>query len=131
ARRAARPSPVVRPRPGRPPPAPPPYSRPASFDFARDARACLDAARAHMQHAIAAFGERSIVGDENERGAAFGLPAEQKFDDVLPCGLVEVAARLVRDDDGWIGRQRTRERDTLLLAAGKLGGIMPRPVPPS
>ena len=42
----------------------------------------------------------------------------------LSGGLVEIAGRLVGDDDGGIGRQRAGERDALLLAAGQLGRIM-------
>ena len=78
-----------------------------------------------MQHATAARGERGIVGNQNKRGAALGLAAEQKFDDVASGCLVEIAGRFVGDDDGGIGRQGAGERDALLLAAGQFGGIMP------
>ncbi len=52
------------------------------------------------------------------------MAAEQQLDDVASGRLVEIAGRFVGDDDGGIGRERTRERDALLLAAGKLGRIM-------
>ena len=35
-------------------------------------------------------------------------------------GLVEIAGRLVGDQDRRVGRERARQRDALLLAAGKL-----------
>ena len=38
--------------------------------------------------------------------------------------LVEIAGRLVGDEDGGIGRKRAGERHALLLAAGQLGGIV-------
>ena len=41
---------------------------------------------------------------------------------------VEVAGRLVGEDDGWARDQRPRDRDPLLLAAGELGGPVGRPV---
>src|SRR6516225_127698 len=88
-------------------------------------RSRLDVSGAHVQHAIAACRQRRIVRDENQRGAALGLTAEQKLDDLAPGCFVEIAGRFVGDDDGRVGRQGAGERDPLLLAAGKLGGIMP------
>ena len=35
---------------------------------------------------------------------------------------VEIAGRLVGEDDFWIGNERAGDSDTLLLAAGKLSG---------
>ena len=45
--------------------------------------------------------------------------------------LVEIAGRLVGDQDRRIGRQRAGERDALLLAAGQLRRIMVRAARPS
>ena len=59
-----------------------------------------------------------------KRHAALGMLGEQQIDDLLAGGLVEIAGRLVRDEDRGIGRQRARQRDALLLAAGKLRRIM-------
>ena len=52
----------------------------------------------------------------------FAMAAEQKLDDLRSGGLVEIAGRLVGDDDRRIGRERARERDALLLAAGQFAG---------
>ena len=45
----------------------------------------------------------------------------------MPGGLVEIAGGLVGDQDGGIGRQRTRQRHALLLAAGQFGRVMIEP----
>ena len=45
-----------------------------------------------------------------------------------PVALVEIAGRLVGDEDGGIGRQRAGERDALLLAAGQFGRIVMQPL---
>ena len=42
--------------------------------------------------------------------------------------LVEIAGRLVGDQDGGIGRERAGDRDALLLAAGELRRIVRQPV---
>ncbi len=92
--------------------------------WSRDAMRRDDLPRMHVQHAIAARRKRGVVGDQNERGAALAMAAKQKFDDLAAGRFVEIAGRLVGDEDRWIGRERAGERDALLLAAGKLGRIM-------
>jgi hypothetical protein len=49
---------------------------------------------------------------------------QQEIDDLLAGGLVEIAGRLIRHEDRRIGRHRTRKRDALLFAAGKLRRIV-------
>ena len=84
------------------------------------------AARAQAHDAAAARGERGIVRHQHQRRAALFVAGEQQVDD-LPAGvLVEIAGRLVGDENRGIGRQRAGERDALLLAAGKLRRIMVR-----
>ena len=56
------------------------------------------------------------------------MSCEQKIDDLRPGGLVEVAGRLVGDEDGRVWRERAGKRDALLLAAGKLGRIVVLPL---
>src|SRR5262249_39213005 len=95
-----------------------------------DSRFCrrprFDMSRAHVQHAIAARCQRGIVRDQNQRGAALGLAAEQKLDDLASGRFVEITGRFVGDDDGGVRRQGAGERNPLLLASGQLRGIMPR-----
>ena len=78
-----------------------------------------------MQHAIAARRQRRIVRDQNQRGAALAVAAKQKFDDLASSRFVEISGRFVSNDDSRVRRQGAGERDPLLLAAGKLGRIMP------
>ena len=88
----------------------------------------IDAARAQPHHAVAAMRQRDVVGHQYQRHAALGMFGEQQIHDLLAGGLIEVAGRLVGHQDGWIGRERAGERNALLLAAGKLRGIMMQPV---
>ena len=80
----------------------------------------LDPAGAQPHHAVAAPRQRGVVRHQHQRGAALGVAGEQQVDDLASRGLVEIAGRLVGDEDRRIGRQRARERDALLLAAGQL-----------
>src|SRR5436190_4550191 len=64
------------------------------------------------------------MGHEYERGVARFMTGEQKLDDLAPCRLVEIAGRLIRDQDRGMRRKGTRKRDTLLLATGQLGRIV-------
>ena len=52
------------------------------------------------------------------------MAGEQQIDDLRAGGLVEIAGRLVGDQDRRVRRQRARERHPLLLAARQLGRIM-------
>ncbi len=52
------------------------------------------------------------------------MAGEQQIDDLLAGGFVEIAGRLVGDEDRGIGRQRAGQRDALLLAAGQLRRIV-------
>ena len=64
------------------------------------------------------------MGDQHQRHAALPGLGEQQVGD-LPAGrLVEIAGRLVGDQDARLRRQRAGDRHALLLAAGKLAGIV-------
>src|ERR1700733_5737745 len=88
----------------------------------------IDAARAKPHHAVAAMRQRDVVRHKYQRHAALGMFGEQEIDDLLAGGLIKVAGRLVSPQNGWIGRERAGERNALLLAAGKLRGIMMQPI---
>ena len=78
----------------------------------------------HMQHPVAPRRQRRVVRDQHQRRAVLAMAAEQKLDDFRSGRFVEIAGRLVGDDDGGIGRKRAGERDALLLAAGQFGRVM-------
>ena len=61
-----------------------------------------------------------IVGDEDERRLAAALQAEQQVDHLLAGLAVEIAGRLVGQDDLRAGAQGPGDGDALLLAAGEL-----------
>ena len=53
---------------------------------------------------------------------------EQAVDDDAAGGAVEVAGRLVGQDDAHAGGEGAGDGDALLLAAGKLARIVPQPM---
>ncbi len=52
----------------------------------------------------------------------------QKREDVVGRGAVEIAGRLIADDDRRIGDDGARDRDALLLSAGELARLVLRPI---
>ena len=52
------------------------------------------------------------------------MAGEQQLDDLAPRRLIEIAGRLVGNEDRGMRRKRARERDTLLLPAGQFGRIV-------
>jgi hypothetical protein len=72
----------------------------------------------------AALRQRGVVRHQHQRHAALRMFGEQEIDDLLAGCLVEIAGRLVRDEDRGVGRQRACQCDALLLAAGELGRIV-------
>jgi acyl-CoA thioesterase-1 len=86
-------------------------------------------AAVQAQQAAAATGEVFVVGDEHQRGAGFGVEVEQQFDDRLAGMGVEVAGRLVGEQQRWPGHERPRQCHALLLAAGQLPRIVAEPFP--
>ena len=62
-----------------------------------------------------------------KRRAVLVMAAKQKLDDLSSGRFIEIAGRLVGDDDRGIGHERAGERNALLLAAGQLGRVMVEP----
>ena len=73
-----------------------------------------------VDRAIGGCGDVGIVGGDDEGRPGGSAQVANHLQHVLAILLVKVACRLVHDDDGWLGRQRPRHGDTLLLAARKL-----------
>ena len=65
-----------------------------------------------------------IVRHEHQRRLARAVDVEQQLDDLVAGGAVEIAGRLVGEQDRRIVRQRARDRDALLLAARELRRIV-------
>ena len=80
-------------------------------------RAVLDDERA-----VADFGQILIVSDDDERDAVLAGEIEQDGHDFRAVVGVEVARRLVGEEDFRLVDDRAGDGDALLLATGKLGG---------
>ena len=77
---------------------------------------------AQGDQAVGVGGGGRIVGDHDHRLAELVDRLAQQPQHVLAGLRVEVAGRLVGEDDGRFGDQRAGDGDPLLLAAGELGG---------
>ena len=62
--------------------------------------------------------------DEHEGGASLLVTCKKQIDDLRPGRLVEIASRLVGDQDRRVWREGAGKRYALLLAAGELGRIV-------
>ena len=69
-----------------------------------------------------------FVRDDDDRHAQGLVDLAQQLQDRAGRRGIERAGRLVAEQVFRLGRQRPRDRDALLLAAGELGGIGLRPV---
>ena len=65
-----------------------------------------------------------VVGDEDEGGAGFGVEVEEKFDDEVAGLGVEISGGFVCEEDLGAIDKGAGDGHTLLLATGKLGGIV-------
>ena len=68
------------------------------------------------------LGDVGLVCDQEHRDAALRIQPLEDLHDLDARARVEVAGRLVRQDDGGFVDQRPRDRHALLLAAGQLVG---------
>ena len=82
------------------------------------------AALVERQPALAALGQPRVVGDQEERHPALGLGAEHQVGDGAPGRGVEVAGRLVGEQEARPVHQRPRQGHALLLAARELGRVV-------
>ena len=84
----------------------------------------LDSPAGEADRAPAAAGERLVVGHEDERRALLGVELEDEIDDAGAGRRVEVAGRLVGEEQLRAHDERARERDALLLAAGERARVV-------
>src|SRR5262245_49027777 len=73
---------------------------------------------------VGALGGAPVVRHHHDGLAELVVQALEQPEHVGGRLPVEVAGRLVGDDEHRIGHQRARDRHALLLAAGKLGGVV-------
>jgi hypothetical protein len=74
------------------------------------------------QDAVHLGGDPLIVG-RDQRGTAFAAHQIEEFaEHDIGGGFVEVAGRLVGEDQRWLVGERAGDGDALLLAARQLGG---------
>src|ERR671916_708188 len=79
-----------------------------------------DAAVGQEQDAVGAGRRARVVRDHDRRLAVELDRLAQQRQHLVPGLRVEVAGRLVGEQDGRLGDQRAGDRDALLLAAGQL-----------
>src|ERR1035441_6012428 len=85
-----------------------------------------DEAVADGDDAVGNLSHRPFVGDENDRQAAFAIERPDRPQNLLGRLRVEVARRLVGEQDRRVVDQGAGHRHALLLAAGKLVGMVAR-----
>ncbi len=79
-----------------------------------------------IRPAVGARGEVVVVRDEDERRAAPAVHLDHEVEDVPAVARVEVARRLVCEEDGRLVGEGARDGHALLLAARELRRVMVR-----
>ena len=67
------------------------------------------------------------MGDQHQRCSFHAVQVQQKLQHVLPVGCIEIACGLIGQHQQWPQDERARQGHALLLAAGKLHGIVVQP----
>src|SRR5262249_35382811 len=97
--------------------------------MSRSAMRFAEPAVEHLDPAAAAGGQRRMGGDQQRGGAVRPGGVDQRVDD-RGAGLgVEIAGRLVGQQQLWTARRGAGQRHPLLLAARQLAGIVGEPLP--
>lgn len=71
-----------------------------------------------LDDAMTALRSDEIVRDEHEGRAGGCIELEQQIQNVSAGLVVEVTGRLIREQQGRLGYERSRNRNALLFAAG-------------
>ena len=87
-----------------------------------------DPSAVEFDHAVATIGQPVVVRDQHQRRAVRVVQLEQQVDDARAGHRVEVAGGLVGEQHFRTRRERARDGDALLLAAGQLARIVARPL---
>ena len=64
------------------------------------------------------------MGDQNHGGALFAIEGEQEVEDGVASSAIEIAGGFVGEEDRRVQCEGAGEGDALLLAAGKLDGVV-------
>ncbi len=86
------------------------------------------AAITHDQTAVGHGSELLVVGHNDEGLAELASQAEEQFVKLAGIRGVEVTRGLIGEDDIWLVDECPRHRHALLLASGKLCGLVSGPV---
>ena len=78
----------------------------------------------HVQLAAGEFRRLGVVGDHDDGLAVLAVQHLQQVQHLVGGLAVEVAGRLVADQQGRIGDQRAGDGDALRLAAGQFAGLV-------
>src|SRR5690606_419477 len=88
-----------------------------------------DNAPIHQLHrSRAAGGQTRIVGNHQDGAAELVVDPPEQLEHTVGCLAVEVAGRLVRQQQRWASEQCPGDGHPLLLATGDLGGLLRREV---
>ena len=71
-----------------------------------------------------ALGGQRVVGDHDDRLLEFAVELFEQLEDLAAGGAVEIAGRLVGDQQVGVGDDGPGDGDALLLAAGELARVM-------
>jgi len=95
--------------------------RSAKTGLARVQRIGRDASVDEADMALGVGGDIFIMGDKHDGDAALFIELAEQFHQITASRRIEIAGRLVGEDDGGIGDQGAGDGDALLLAAGQFG----------
>src|SRR5437016_2307043 len=77
---------------------------------------------AHLDDPMCVVGREGAVGHQDDRELPFHVQLAQEIEDRLPSPRVQVARRLVGQEQSRLGRERPRDPHPLLLSSRQLGG---------
>src|SRR5262249_38195890 len=77
---------------------------------------------------VGVLGQRRVVGDQDERALLAAVPPDQELDDPRAGGRVQIAGRLIGEEEGRPVGDGARQGDSLLLAPRELDRVVVGPV---
>lgn len=80
-----------------------------------------------MQAQLATGRQLLVMGDDKQAGAVFAVEAEQQFYDALAGVAIQVAGRLIGQQQAGLPHECARDGHPLLFPAGELGRVMVQP----